>query len=101
MSDTHTIYAAIHNHNDGLPQARWTVYHRKFVSLIRHHALEVYAEWVTPFGAPHQSACVNFEAGPDAAGVLRHDLASLAGEYQQDSITWAHAKTRLLTALAA
>jgi len=97
MGQFRTVYASIGNPADVLGQDAWTVFHRKFVVLIRHHAMAVHAEWVSPFGAPVQSACVRFEIADDDVKLLQHDLTALAGEYGQDHIVWDHAnKTKHL-----
>lgn len=96
MGQFRTVYASIGNPDDRLPQDRWTVLHRKFTALIRRDAITVHGEWISPFGAPVQSACIGFDIGDHDVAELKHDLTSLAGEYQQNHIVWADAKSKLL-----
>lgn len=96
MGEFRTVYASIGNDDDRLPQDRWTTLHRKFVALIRAQAMTVHGEWISPFGAAVQSACVGFDIGHDDVGELKHDLTSLAGEYDHPHVVWADAKPKHL-----
>lgn len=100
MGDTLTVYACIGNSDDKLTQARWSAFHRKFVALIRANASTIYGEWASASSSPWQNACVAFEIDPVEAQALRHLLSLLAGEYGQDSISWAVAATTFLTPAA-
>jgi hypothetical protein len=96
MGQFRTVYASIDNTADALGQDAWTVYHRKFVALVRHHAMDIHAELVSPFGARIQRAAVRFEIADGDVKLLQHDLVTLAGEYGRDGIDWDHAKPKRL-----
>jgi hypothetical protein len=84
-----TAYVSIGNSDDKLTQAQWSEFHEIFVALIRKAATQIFGDWLSASNAKWQNACVAFEINAEAAGRLKHALANLAAEFNQDSIAWA------------
>lgn len=92
-----TVYISIGNSDDKLPQAHWSAYAATVMGSIRRAAKVVHGEWTSlPFSS-FQNACWCIEIDPDSADLLKLNLASIAGDYRQESIAWAVAETWFLT----
>jgi hypothetical protein len=82
-----TVYASIGNSDDELSQARWSQFVRAFRDCMSRGATEVYGDWLSAPDSSYQNACVAIAT--ETPLTLKAALATLAGEYNQDSIAWA------------
>ena len=87
------VYISIGNSDDKLTQAQWC----EFVQTVEE-SLESYplhGVWFSRPDARWQNACWCAEI-PAIAPDLRRELRQIAAEFNQDSITWAEARTEFL-----
>jgi len=85
-----TIYVSLGNSDDKLSQVRWHAFRQLVLSAVHNTCTRVYGDWVSESGAQWQNACVAFELEDKDIPGLKAEMASLAREFQQDSIAWAH-----------
>lgn len=90
------IYVSIGNSDDKLSQKRWFEFVRNVDSVVRLRSLEVHGAWFSNPVSPYQNACWCFEIWPSEARILKTELAMLAHDFGQDSITWAPAKVEFI-----
>lgn len=97
-----TVYVSIGNSDDKLPQARWAEFAGKVHHVLANAASaydgHIHGSWFSLACDPSQNACWCIELPAEASAPVRAALASLAGTYEQDSITWAEASTELIAA---
>lgn len=84
-----TVYCSVGNSDDKLGQAVWSEFHARFAAQIRFYATAIHGAWLSPGDAAWQNACMCFEVDDTDAAKLKHGLADLALEFDQDSIAWA------------
>jgi hypothetical protein len=84
-----TVYVSIGNSDDKLRQALWSEFRTQTRGLVRHRALEVFGDWVSPSADPWQNACIAFTIDADEIPILKGELRNLAAGFGQDSIAWA------------
>jgi len=84
-----TAYVSIGNSDDRLTQVRWHAFRQLVLSAVHNSCTRVYGDWVSESGAQWQNACIAFELEDKDIDGLKAELASLAHEFQQDSIAWA------------
>lgn len=98
MSDTDliTVYVAIGNTDDKLGQARWAAFFNCVFAQCYGSAAHVYGIWASLPDEEYQNACFAIGLRPADAPELKRMLSKLAGEFDQDSISWAEARTTFL-----
>ncbi len=92
-----TVYVAIGNEVDSLPQARWVAYHDEVVEMIVLSGTRIMADWHSAPLATWQGHCFCLEVKVGVVDRLMQELAKIAQAYGQPAITWAEApKTHYL-----
>jgi hypothetical protein len=93
------VYISIGNSDDKLSQAEWARYYSAVALAVRRAAEApvgaVHGQWVSEPASAWQNACWALQLPADTTAIrnLRAELASLAGAFNQDSISWAVAPT--------
>jgi len=90
-----TVYVAIGNSDDKLPQARWAQFITLVVGLLSDQLLRpllpgtpplLHGEWYSLPRSTYQNACFCAEVDQADMPALRNQLAVLAAEFGQDEI---------------
>jgi hypothetical protein len=94
------VYVSIGNSDDGLSQTAWAQYCYNVNAAIRRRTtfpsshVHQHGEWYSLANSAYQNACWRLEFGATPAGqqsmqALRNDLVDIAGQFGQESISWA------------
>lgn len=91
MALVSTVYVAIGNSDDKLPQADWVTFSLYVEERIRLYAQEVHGAWYSHPTSPWQNACFCFTITPVRATLLRGELTAQRALFKQDSVAWTNA----------
>lgn len=89
-----TIYVSIGNSDNKLTQQTWHYYCGRVRGLLNTSG-KFHGEWYSLPNSEFQNACWCVEISYGFVGVKRA-LAQIAAMFQQDSISWAEAKTTMI-----
>lgn len=94
MARSLIVYISIGNSDDKLTQAEWSKYYDMVDSHIMSRRVVTHGRWVSETTNAYQNACWCIEPsfGPNGLTDLKEVLASIAKEFNQDSIAWAEVK---------
>jgi hypothetical protein len=88
------VYVGIGNSDDKLTQAEWAKFTvRTYLTCDRYGA--VVGVWYSNSNSEYQNACICVTQ-VKRNSQLKRALEALAGEFRQDSISWAEAKTSFI-----
>lgn len=90
-----TVYVAIGNEVDSLPQPRWVAYHDEVVEMITLSGTRIMADWYSGPLATWQGHCFCIEVKVGVIVRLKEELANIARKFGQPAITWAEAPTTI------
>lgn len=95
-----TIFVTIGNSDDKLTQERWHNYTVAVRLTIDGYAREVYGEFYSNPNSRWQNACWSFtiEENANIKLELANKLASVAKQFNQESIAWSKAQSTLIKA---
>ena len=94
--ETDCVYIGIGNSDDKLTQAQWSDFARETLNVCAG-ASKVVGIWFSEPSARYQNACICIRVSkPAKMKWLRQQLAVIAGDYGQDAISWAEAKTEMV-----
>lgn len=95
---TKTVYISIGNSDNKLDHYRWRRLYDTVDELIRLHAARIHGKWHSIPPSEYVNACWCIEAIDyvDTIERFKQRLREVAGAFDQDSISWAEAKTTLL-----
>lgn len=83
-----SVYVAIGNSDDKLPQRRWACFQIDTEQAIHDSGATVHGVWHSAPESIYQNACYCFEIEEAKTPELKGTLAGIAKEYQQDAIAW-------------
>lgn len=82
------VYISIGNSDDKLTQVQWVAFVSRTQALLEGHDARFHGNWRSLPDHPWQNACWCVEIEPVLAEKLQGHLATIAADYQQDSIAW-------------
>lgn len=91
-----TVHVAIGNSDNRLTQYRWAEFVGAVDLEVRRLGDPIYGFWVSPSSSQYQNAAWAFQLDPRLYPEMRAVLATLAGEFDQESIAWNESETEFI-----
>ena len=93
------VIVSIGNSDDKLSQERWSEFWGAVMDTIYLASnKQVHGVWMSASASPFQNAAWAFELEPFQRAGLRRQLATIAAQYEQESVAWLEGTTQFILA---